>query len=311
MAPSEPTAEIGAMGERRPTKASWPARHVSARLQDAADSVQYQPTKGTMRRSVFGSFVLGTTLLPTFSPEEVGARAVLGRLLDMAAGTPIALARMMLLDADSQAVVFTVTDTDGQFLLVAPRAGQYWIKAETAFHEDYTDGPIPLAEAGRGTLTFGLKPLPVELEGLVVEAERRSTRLALAGCDDRKEAGIEWYLDQERIRSRPGRPVSEPIALLPEVDLARDPIFGGREPIFRRQQFGSFRSNSPPCYPQVFLNGAVLALGGSTPGGLDRFSLNDLEAVEVYASPAHLPAHLPARLSGPFDRCGTIVLWTR
>jgi hypothetical protein len=260
-----------------------------------------------MRRVVFSSSLLALTLFPLFSPEEVGAQAIAGRLLDMAAGTPIAVARMTLLDADSQAVVFTITDTDGQFLLEAPRPGQYWLQAESAFHENYADGPIPLAEADTVTLTFGLKPLPVELEGLVVEAERRSTRLALAGYYDRKEASIGWYLDQERIRSRPGRPVSELIAILPDVELSRDPIFGGQEPIFRRQQFESFRGNSPSCYPQVFLNGVVLALGGSTPAGLGHFSLNDVEAVEVYPS----PAHLPARFSGPFDRCGTIVLWTR
>jgi hypothetical protein len=190
---------------------------------------------------------------------------------------------------------------------VAPEPGQYWIRAESAFHQDLTDGPLSLAGTDTLALAFGLRPLPVELGGLVVEAEQRSTRLALAGYYDRKEAGLGWYLGPERIRARSGRPVSELVALLPGVEMLHDAIFGGKEPIFRRQQFESLRGSASVCYPQVYLNGVLLAMGGSTPGGLDRISLNRVEAVEVYPS----ASQLPSRFGGAFDRCGTIVLWTR
>jgi hypothetical protein len=264
-------------------------------------------TSRTFRQGAAGAFILGANLLQALAPAGLAAQAVRGRLLEMVSGTPIVLARISLLDSDDQPVVFTVTDTNGHFLLVAPEPGQYWIKAESTFHEDYSDGPIPLAGTDTVSLVFGLEPLPVELEGVVVEAERRSTRLALAGYYDRKEAGIGYYLDRDRIRSRPGRPVSEVIQLLPNVEMSFDTRFGDREPIFRRQQFSSFRGNSSLCYPQVFMNGGPLATGGPVPGGLGRITLNDLEGIEVYPS----PAHLPGRFHGPYAHCGTIVLWTR
>jgi len=260
-----------------------------------------------MRLKAVGALIAGLVLSQAISPSGVGAQAARGQLLDMGAGTPIVLARVTLVDADGHAVVFTITDTEGGFLLVAPEPGEYWIRAESSFHEDYSDGPIQLAAADTVSLAFGLEPLPVELEELVVEAERRSPRLVLEGFYERKEAGIGWYIDRDRIRSRPGRPVSEIIALLPNVKLVRDGMFGGREPVFRRLQFGSFRGPSSACYPQVFLNGMLLSIGGSVPGGLDRISLNNMEAIEVYES----RAHLPARFSGAFARCGTIVLWSR
>ena len=229
----------------------------------------------------------------------------------MAAGTPIVLARVTLLDADGQPVTFMFTDAQGQFLLVAPEPGQYWIKAQSAFHEDYSDGPISLAGADTVSLVFGLKPLPVELPELVIEAERLSPRLALEGVYDRREARIGQHFDQRRLRARPGYRVSDLVALLPSVELWPDSAFGGVRVLFRRRQFERLITRDgerpPPCFPQVFMNGVVLARGGNTPGYLNRISVSDLEAVEVYES----PAFLPGRFYGTFAHCGTIVLWTR
>ncbi len=261
-----------------------------------------------MRLGAVGVLLVGATLIQALPQSEVRAQAVVGQLLDMGAGTPIVVGRITLLDADRQPVVVTMTDTDGRFLLLAPEPGQYWIKAESPFHDDHSDGPILLAGKDTVDLVFGLKPRPVELGEVVVEGERRSFRLAWEGVYDRREAGIGWHIDQHRIRARSGRPVSELIALLPGVGLASDPISGGQEPVFRRPQMQRLISpQSPVCYPQVYLNGVVLAMGGPVPGGLGRFFAIDLEAIEVYPS----ASGLPGRFSGAFARCGTIVLWTQ
>lgn len=245
------------------------------------------------------------------SPSEIGARAIRGRILDSAAGAPVGLAWVSLVDADGEPTVFTITDTQGRFLLAAPEPGEYWLRVESQFHEDYSHGPISLTGSDTLSLSFGLEPLPVELGELVVEVERRSPRLAMEGVYDRMEAGIGVHFDQEKIEARRGRPVSELIALLPMVELWPDTMAGGVRVLFRKREFERLLTGDGhrpvPCFPQVFLDGGLLAPGGHVPAGLDQISLNDLEAVEVYDS----PAFLPGRFVGQNARCGTIVLWTR
>ena len=51
----------------------------------------------------------------------------------------------------------------------------------------------------------------------------------------------------------------------------------------------------------------MFAPGGEFPSRLDRVFLDNLEAIEVYES----PAFLPGRFNGINARCGTIVLWSR
>lgn len=199
-----------------------------------------------MRHGAAGALVLGALLLQAFSPAQIGAQAVRGRLLDMAAGTPIVLGRMTLLDVDGQPVTVITTDTEGQFLLVAPEPGQNWIMIESPFHEGYSDGPVSLAGADTVSLTFEVNPLPVELHELVVEGEIRSPPLALEGVYDRAEARIEVHFDRERIRARPGGRVSDLVALLPMVELWPDTMVGGVRVVFRRRQFERLILPAPP-----------------------------------------------------------------
>ena len=157
----------------------------------------------------------------------------------------------------------------------------------------------------RGPASTGSRPNPV----LVVE-RHEAVRLALEGVYERREARIGVHFDQDRIRSRPGRPVSELIALMPMVELYSDPTFGGlqKEVLFRQRQFDRLIGPAAsPCYPQVFVNGSLFSPGGNVPGQLGLISLNDLEAVEVYDS----PSGLPGRFRGMNPQCGTIVLWSR
>ncbi len=265
-----------------------------------------------MRHIAVGALILGAGLFQTISPSGAEAQAVGGRLLDLEAGTPVVLGRMTLLDAQNQPVTVRTTDTEGRFLLMAPEPGQYWILIECAFHESYSDGPISLTQGDTISLTFEVNPLPVELSELVVEAESRSPRLEMEGVYERQENRVGVHFDRERIRARPGRPVSEIIALLPMVELWPDTVTGLGElrVVFRRRQIDRFVGDGarvPPCFPQLFLNGSLIHTGGSQPGMLNRISLNSMEAIEVYES----PAFLPSRFSGQWAGCGTIVLWSR
>ena len=177
-------------------------------------------------------------------------------------------------------VTINVTDTEGAFLLLAPEPGQYWIEIESPFHRGYTDGPISLAGTDTVSLTYDLMPLPVDLDELTVEAERLSPRLTMEGVYYRREAGIGVHINERRIRARPGGRVADLIALLPMVELKPDTMYDEliSRVVFRKRQFDRLGPPPPPCYPQVFLNGALLAAGGAA-GVADPLELQGVEHV--------------------------------
>jgi hypothetical protein len=75
--------------------------------------------------------------------------------------------------------------------------------------------------------------------------------------------------------------------------------YRGRRDIRFRGAVGSMFSD---CRPQYWVDGVPLE-GGSA----EEFSPDNVEAVELYASPATTPPQFSTR-----DRtCGTVVVWTR
>ncbi len=239
-----------------------------------------------------------------------GARTVRGQVLDSVAGTPVALARVTLFDEDEEQVALTISDTRGRFQLQAPEAGRFRLGVQAEFYEGRSHGPVTLTGEQGLALTGELNPLPVELRGLIVDAERRSPRLAMEGVYDRMAHGFGAYFDRERLDARPGRPVVHLIALLPMVEFFPDTLGLGEGILFRQEQFLSLRNPkglAPRCFPQVYLDGVLFAPGGEFPSRLDRVFLDDMEAIEVYES----RTYLPGRFDGVNAKCGTIVLWSR
>lgn len=266
-----------------------------------------------MRRKQARLSLLGLLLLQAFTHAGISAQVVRGRLTDMEAGTPITFGRVTLLDTDGTPLRITVTDIQGYYLLAVPAPGEYWLKAESEFHQDLSDGPISLAAGDTVWLDYQVEARAVQLDSLVVETEGRSPRLKQVGFYDRMDAHVGRYFDEEQIRAYSGNPVSNIIKLLPMVELRPDTMFpvGHRVGVlFRRRQFQSLVGDDGPstmsaCYPQVFLNGLLMSIGGKYPAGLDHFLSNSLVGIEVYED----PAFLPPRFHGRYEYCGTIVLW--
>lgn len=267
-----------------------------------------------MRRPPTYVLLLVSLLLQAFVQAGLSAQVVTGRLTDLEAGTPIALGRVTLLDADGIALRITLTDTEGYYLLWAPGPGDYWLKAESEFYEALSDGPISLMAADTMWLDYRVEPRPVELDRLTVTAKSRSPRLEREGVYERMEARIGRHFDAEQLRAYRNNPVSNVLKLLPMIELRPDTMFPGAavSVLFRRRQFPSPRgddgaSTQSACYPQVFLNGIIMSPGGEFPSGLDHFLSDNLSAIEVYED----PAFLPGRFHGHYASCGTIVLWSR
>jgi len=253
---------------------------------------------------------LAVPFLAALLPTLVSGQSVGGRLLDGSTGEPIRLGRVTLADVEGRPVVYTFTDTEGNFVLTAAQPGEYWISAQSLFYWDYSDGPLQLAAPDTVLVEFSLTPNPMQLDELVVRGEPRPWRMVVGGYYEREKSGLGWHLDREKIERHAFRRISDVLFTVPGVRLY-DTGFGDKEPMFvRAGGWGSLldRGYGSTCFPRVFLDGMLWSWGEQVPTDIDRLlHPDDVEAIEVYTS----PMEVPGRFGGLGAKCGVIAVWSR
>jgi hypothetical protein len=136
-----------------------------------------------------------------------------------------------------------------------------------------------------------------ELPALTVQEYHDSlSHAVLAGVWERRARGFGRFVTRDDIEQRGTSEFVELMRAVPGVSIQS---YRGRRDIRFRGAVGSmFRD----CRPQYWVDGVPLE-GGSA----EEFSPDNVEAVELYASPATTPPQFATR-----DRtCGTVVVWTR
>ncbi len=120
----------------------------------------------------------GTTLLlcgAALAPTPARAQSVLGRFVDAAKDAPIPGAVVTLKDSTGADVASTLTDEQGRFLLRAPSAGRYSLRAERIGFQSTTTALLSLASDATREIRLESSEQAVELEGVVATGERRCT----------------------------------------------------------------------------------------------------------------------------------------
>lgn len=126
--------------------------------------------------SVAGSLV-------AFAPSALSAQTVVGRVLEGEAAMPVEGALVVLVrapdegaSADGEVADGAITDRTGRFVLNAPGAGRYRLRAERIGLETVTSSAFDLV-AGQAAVSRDLVTTPraFELEGLEVAGGRRCT----------------------------------------------------------------------------------------------------------------------------------------
>jgi hypothetical protein len=143
------------------------------------------------------------------------------------------------------------------------------------------------------TLAHVVQQLP---ELTVQEYHDSLSHAVLAGFWERRARGFGKFVTRDDIEQRGTSEFVELMRSVPGVSIQN---YRGRRDIRFRGAVGSmFRD----CRPQYWVDGVPLE-GGSA----EEFSPDNVEAVELYASPATTPPQFSTR-----DRtCGTVVVWTR
>ena len=135
--------------------------------------------------------IAGLTIL-LLGASDLTAQAVQGRLLDVRSGEPVAGALIVMLDADGGEVATTVTSSRGTYLLRAPGAGIFRLRAERIGFENSVSDEITILADQTVSEELTASSSAIVLPVLAVESETE--------CRVRPEEGQAIYVLWEEAR---------------------------------------------------------------------------------------------------------------
>jgi hypothetical protein len=232
--------------------------------------------------------VLLTAFLASAGPGA--AQTVTGRLLDTSTGRPIESGTLALV-SEGATVASAATDTSGNFVLTAPRAGSYSLRAERIGYRTAETAPLDLGARDTLQVEFRLSVDAVAMNPITVIGYSQRPSGQLGGFYDRQRSAIGGqFITREDIDRRSPTYVTDLLRTVPGVLVRPGP--GGNIVVVRGG-----------CVPRVFLDGVPITLAGTSIDELVHPA--DLEGIEVYRGPSELPALFSQ------GACGAIALWTR
>lgn len=250
-------------------------------------------------------------LLAAALPGSAAGQQVHGFVFYAHNDFPVALATVSLVRPEGTVVATTETGFDGRFILLAPEPGEYLVHVEHLTAFAMVDGPVHLEDDGRAIVTFSLAPKPLALEAIEVEVERRSLPLARQGFYDRALQTGGHFVDPREIERRAPIEISDLLRTVPGLRIIENNGMAGFRgyPMMSYALRSQLEGSRGPCFPRVYVDGAVAEQGGNHMPFSDFDELVpavDLVGMEVYRSPAETPAQYAG-----LTACGVILLWTR
>jgi hypothetical protein len=269
-------------------------------------------------------FSVGACLL-----QPLAAQTVNGKALESGTRRPLVLARITLLDTAMVVVDQTYSNESGGFTLRAKVPGSYYISADRVGYSTRIDGILDLGSGGSISIEFYLRPKPIALGEISVDARRKMAGeyLGTVGYTERQLGGQGWFLTPDQIvksgatemarllRSAPGARVFEQGAgttiAFRGFGTPKQGDCATMESSCPNQVNFGVRQWDPMgyCTPRVLVDGSEMRAGlPELPGAsIDAtVSVGDVLAVEVHNG----PATLPLAYAGSSVSCTTILIWT-
>jgi hypothetical protein len=268
-------------------------------------------------------------------------------VLDEVSKLPIYSAALTLIDDGGAEILPGVrSDSLGNFVLHASRAGQWRVKAMRIGYGPVTSDPVTLPVGGLAVVRLRMTTvaqllLPVQ----VIEQRQLSANelMSTTGFDLRERRGLGRFLSGDRLSAMGRDNVRDVLATFfqPALYVSRDSVLG--EVLHMRQGSGE-------CSPEVFLDGRLLAtapspaaiLDGTTPltaidsmraqmrldservrlaaaqlyalQVLSSLTTDALHGIEVYRSNEIPPTSLGAwfgMTKAAISPCGAVAVWTK
>lgn len=248
-----------------------------------------------------------------FAASPAVGQVLRGSVLDSASGQPVTGANVIVLGAADTTVAAAVTGTDGAFTFRLRAIGDYRLRVTRIGYSARMTGPVGVASTFDASVQIHLAPSAVPLDTLSVAAEQVGVEKQLpylvgAGFYDRRHKGFGHFLTRPDIEKRDPLLMTNALRGLSGVQV----VCTGRRMPVRCDVFMPAATTiffRGPCLPSVVLDGVVLRVGGV--GGSeyvdDLLNPFNIEAIEIYPS----PAGVPVQYQGYLSPCGAIIAWSR
>ena len=273
------------------------------------------PQRDPARLDRSGAFMIRRALFVVMCLLGAGspamAQVLRGTVVDSASGRLLAGAHVRVVNGQGTTVCASVTANDGAFRCHLPVVGGYRVRAARIGYTATITEPLSVDTTSvEFSVRLMLRPSPVPLDTVTVVAENVTVEKQIAWLADvgfygRRARGFGYFLTQRQIEKQSPVVMSDALHGLPGVRVACarstacDLLMPGATSMFVRGT----------CFPTIVLDGVVVRVGGVSPSDTLDNVLNpfNVEAVEVYPS----PAGVPVQYAGYMSPCGAIIAWSR
>jgi hypothetical protein len=242
----------------------------------------------------------------------LAGQEVRGKVVDAESAEPVVLAYVGLLAPGRELVVASLAGSDGSFSVRAPAPGSYFLYVTRTGYRAVLDGLFELGEDGLIEVAIGMTLAPVVLGPVVVGVEGRARDLRTVGYYERRDRGLGHFIEREEIQRTAIDDLTDAMRGIPSL-VVETPAPSLLIPVGVLNPRVLVRSGTGTCTPALYVDGVVVAFGsrsrldaGMTVRPDDFVDPSDVEAVEIYTSPAETPPEYEST-----GGCGVLLIWTR
>ncbi len=243
---------------------------------------------------------------PTIAPGGLLALTpvpqVEGTMTELETNRPLSEVWVILVSDAGDSVTMSRSDDSGSFVLTAPAPGSYYVVARRDGYTPGVRGPFELTTGHAVDVGFPLRSVGVTLEPTTVTGEAPVPSLTAAGFYLRQREGRGVFLDRSAIEERAGaRELGDLLRAIPGITVDYNGVIRLR---------GIMTGPASRCgAPLVFVDGTAVSRDEASADQWQRaIHPIDIEAIEVYRSPAEVPGQYNI---GGTAACGVILIWRR
>ncbi len=278
---------------------------------------------------------------------RLGAQSIRGTVVDEESKLPIASVLVTMIDdAGRETLPGARSDSLGNFVVHAARAGTWRVKGMRIGYSPVTSEPVSLIVGGLAVVRLRMTTVAQRLVPVQVLERRQLSAnelMSTSGFDLRERRGLGRFLSGERLAAMGSDGVREILGnqFQPALYVDNDPVVG---------EVLRMRQGSAACSPEIYLDGRLLAtapkpravVDGPAPrtaldsiraqmrvesdqarvaadqvyalSRLASIGANELHGIEVYRSYEVPPVSLGAwfgMTKSSIQSCGTVAVWTK